>query len=515
MTMRLALRIGRLGGLLALLIAAVWLFLPTTLGGGTTYVVTHGTSMQPRFSTGDMAVLRPAESYGVGDVVAFHSAELNTTVMHRIVAREGDRFVTQGDNNSWLDPDRPSAGDVLGRLWFHIPEGGDVLAVFRTPAFLAVAALVAATVLWRLRATRGRRQRDESRRRPTAVGMPVRAQARQVAVIAGAVTLISAVGVIALFVVPATNVEQRAVQVTQQSTYGYSGTAVPGVTYPTGVIATGDPVYTELLRTLSVQFVLGLTGPDLEAQPGTARLDVSVAAPDGWSALLTSGPAATGEDGTVSASVELDVAGAAKLLQSHYDEIGNTMRGGIVTVTPVVVLDGTVQDQPVAATAPTPLQFQLDGASLSVAGNAAAVLDTSTETDVTIDEVTDHHLTVFGFLIPVGLARTALLGLFVVSALVAISAGWLGWPRSGDAVDEFLVRHAGRIVEVNSFTLGATVIDVSDPDALHLVAERLDGLVLHHIGPYGHLFAVQDADTTYCHMVSQRAPADSLFSPSS
>jgi hypothetical protein len=64
------------------------------------------------------------------------------------------------------------------------------------------------------------------------------------------------------------------------------------------------------------------------------------------------------------------------------------------------------------------------------------------------------------------------------------------------------MRHAGRIVEVNSFTLGATVIDVSDPDALHLVAERLDGLVLHHIGPYGHLFAVQDADTTYCHMVS-------------
>jgi signal peptidase I len=502
MTTRLALRVGRLGGLLALLLTAAWLFLPTALGGATTYVTTHGISMQPRFSSGDMAVLRPAETYTVGDIVAFHSVELNTTVMHRIIAREGDRFVTQGDNNSWIDPDRPSAGEVLGRLWFRIPEGGDVVAVFRTPALLALAALAGATLLWRLRAARGRPRRDEPRGRMPAVGMPVRARARQVAAVSGAVALICAAAGAALFVLPVTDVEQQTVQVTQRGTYDYSGTAKPGVTYPDGVIVTGDPVYTELLRTLTVQFALDATGPGLDSLRGAARLDVSVAASDGWTAPLGSGPAGSLEGGTLSASVALDLAGAANLLARHHKEIGTAVGAATVIATPVVELTGTLRGKPFAATAPPPLRLALDASALRLAGDPAKVLESSTVTDVTVDQVTDHHVTVFGASIPVGFARTAVLSLLVLSVLGGATAVWLGWPHSADAVDEFLVRHSGRIVEVNSFTLGATVVDLTDPEALHLVAERLDGLVLHHVGPYGHLFAVQDADTTYCHMVS-------------
>jgi signal peptidase I len=502
MTTHLALRVGRLGGLLALLLTAAWLFLPTALGGATTYVATHGASMHPRFSSGDLAVLRPAETYAVGDVVAFHSVELNTTVMHRIFAREGDRFVTQGDNNSWIDPDRPSVGEVLGRLWFRIPEGGDVVAVVRTPALLTFAALAGAVLLWRLRAARGLPRRDELRRRIPAVAMPVRARARQVAAAAGALALLCAAGGAALFVLPATDVEEQTLQVTQQGAYTYGGTATRGVTYPDGVIETGDPVYTALLRTLTVQIALDVTGPGLDSLRGAARLDVSVAAPDGWTAPLGSGPAASVEGGSLSASVAVDLARAVDLMKRHHEEIGTTAGGAIVRVTPVVELAGTLQGQPFTATAPPPLRLDLDASALRLAGDPAEVLESSTVTDLTIEQVTDHHVTVFGASVPVGLARTVVLSLLVVAALVAGGAVWLGWPRSGSTVDEFLVRHAGRIVEVNSFTLGATVIDVTDPDALHLVAERLDGLVLHHIGPYGHLFAVQDADTTYCHMVT-------------
>ena len=39
--------------------------------------------------TGDLAVLRPADDYEVGDVVAYRSDGLDTTVMHRIVERDG------------------------------------------------------------------------------------------------------------------------------------------------------------------------------------------------------------------------------------------------------------------------------------------------------------------------------------------------------------------------------------------------------------------------------------------
>lgn len=501
MTTRSALRVFRLGGLLALVLTVVWLFWPAGLGGGTTYVSTHGVSMQPGFETGDLAVLRPAGAYAVGDVIAFRSTELGTTVMHRIIAREGDRFVTQGDNNSWIDPDRPSAEEVLGRLWFRIPGGGRVAAVFGTPALLALGAATGAVLLWRRRSPSGRRERDQGGKRIHTVPATVRSRARQVAIVSGALALVCAAGSGALLLLPATDVDQQTVQVTQQGTYAYEGTATPGVTYATGTISTGDPIYIALLQSLTVQFDLGVTAPGLDSLEGSARLEVTLAAADGWTAPLDGGSSAAVADGGLSATVALDPAAATALLARHHAEIGTPPGGATIVVTPVVQVAGTVRGDAFELGTPTPLRLALDPSALRLAGAPEEVLQSATVTDLTVDRVTPHHVAVFGSLVSVGLARTVVTGLLVLTALTAAGAAWLGWPRAESTVDDFLVRHAGRLVEVNSFTLGATVIDVTDPEALHMVAERLDGLVLHHSGPYGHLFAVQDADTTYCYMV--------------
>ena len=63
--------------------------------------------------------------------------------------------------------------------------------------------------------------------------------------------------------------------------------------------------------------------------------------------------------------------------------------------------------------------------------------------------------------------------------------------------DEFVVKHADRILPVAAFDPGPTVIDVSDPAALRKVAERFDTLVLHHAGDDEDVFAVRDVDATY------------------
>ena len=72
--------------------------LPTGVGGGTSYVTTFGASMEPMFRAGDLAVVRSAAGYDVGDVVAYQSPTLRRIVLHRIVGRQGDRFTFQGDN---------------------------------------------------------------------------------------------------------------------------------------------------------------------------------------------------------------------------------------------------------------------------------------------------------------------------------------------------------------------------------------------------------------------------------
>ena len=43
--------------------------------------------MEPGFHAGDLAILRTADRYAVGDVVAYRSPILNTVVMHRSCPR--------------------------------------------------------------------------------------------------------------------------------------------------------------------------------------------------------------------------------------------------------------------------------------------------------------------------------------------------------------------------------------------------------------------------------------------
>ena len=116
-------------------LGAVWFFLaPPALGGGTTYVITDGVSMQPRFHTGDLALVRPASDYRVGDIVAYRSRQLHVTVLHRIVAVTADgRYIFRGDNNSWRDPERVTRAQLIGALWFAVPGMGGRLQQLRSP----------------------------------------------------------------------------------------------------------------------------------------------------------------------------------------------------------------------------------------------------------------------------------------------------------------------------------------------------------------------------------------------
>ena len=121
-------RSGLITAVIIALAAAAWLFLaPTRIGGSTTYVVTSGVSMEPRFHTGDLAIVRQAAHYRVGMVVAYHSSLLKVVVLHRIVAIHDGRYTFKGDNNNFLDPVHPTRSQIIGALWVRVPHGGRIL----------------------------------------------------------------------------------------------------------------------------------------------------------------------------------------------------------------------------------------------------------------------------------------------------------------------------------------------------------------------------------------------------
>ncbi|WP_051515887.1 signal peptidase I [Candidatus Blastococcus massiliensis] len=502
--MNAAARAASTSAVIALALAAAWFFWPVQLGGATTYVSTYGISMEPGFSTGDLAVLRPADSYEVGDVVAYHSEILDTKVMHRIVDVDGDRFVLQGDNNDWLDEDRPTADELLGKLFRQVPQGGRMLDAITSPWSLG---LIAAVVLGlfgtsdTVRRARGRRRGRHAPRRTSPVAavsfsMPTRAQARQVAIVSGAVALLAAVAGAALLALPTTTTETRTLQVAQEGRFAYTGTAAPGTTYPTGAIATGDPIYTRLVDDLAVSFEQVVSAPGLDAVEGVVRLDLSVATADGWSAPLGDSPAVAVEDGAATATVPIDPDLARAAVDRHNAEIGGSAGTATIIVTPVVEITGVVQGAAFTAEEVPALTFAMDPTALRPP-TSESTFEPNAQVAVPVDEVVARSFTLLGIDLPIDAARLIVLAVLVVAAVVTAATGWIGRPRSGDAADEFAVRNAARILPVAGLSTGPHVVDVSDADALRRVAERFDGLVLHHAGPEGQTFAVQDAETTY------------------
>jgi len=131
----------------AILACAWFLLAPPQLGGSTRFASTVGTSMEPMFDQGDLAVARPASSYRAGDIVLYQSEVLNRPVLHRILVVQDGHYFFKGDNNDFVDPGYATRGDLLGKLWFRVPRAGGILSWFGRPTHASLIAAGAALVL--------------------------------------------------------------------------------------------------------------------------------------------------------------------------------------------------------------------------------------------------------------------------------------------------------------------------------------------------------------------------------
>jgi signal peptidase I len=143
----------------------VWFAWPASFGGRLGLVLVAGTSMEPTYKLGDVAITWKGQP-GEGDVVLYlvpDGVARGQPVIHRIVGGSPDAWIVQGDNNALPDEWMPATGDVLGVAVVRIPIGGRVLWMLRSP--LAVAALAGTAValwMWPEAARRGRHLRIEN-----------------------------------------------------------------------------------------------------------------------------------------------------------------------------------------------------------------------------------------------------------------------------------------------------------------------------------------------------------------
>ena len=105
------------------------------IGGSTRYVVTNGDSMEPLFHSGDLALVRPAGQYKVGDIVAYWSTLLHTVVLHRIV-RDRWQHTTPSRviTTTSSIPPIPRAPSCSANCGCTCPGGGVWLDALHSPA---------------------------------------------------------------------------------------------------------------------------------------------------------------------------------------------------------------------------------------------------------------------------------------------------------------------------------------------------------------------------------------------
>jgi signal peptidase I len=510
------------GATLLLLVVLAWVYLaPTQIGGSTSYVVTSGTSMEPRFHTGDLVLLRPADEYRVGEIVAYHSTAWHMVVMHRIVGRDGNRYVFKGDNNSFIDPDYPDRSALIGRLWIHIPHAGVVLYWLHTPAIAAVL-LGGVAALLLLDGARRRRRRDRRRRGGAKRGAPAKAAPAMTGlrtvtllhineVLAGVTAAV--VAFLALSLVAFTAPTNKTVSVshayTQSASFGYEAHAPSGPVYPDGTVRTGAPIFTQLVQRIAftVAYRFGTAAP---AQlKGTIGLTSSLASSTGWSHTVQLGRFKRFVGDRARARLIVDLPELQGLTDQVTAQTGGAVGGQYtLTITPQVHVTGTLAGQPVSTGFTPGLSFLLGGLQLVPGGastDSAAQsegtqgLDQSTTGSVATSATTQNTLGIGGVELPVAILR------WIALAGVALAGGGallaLRWKRGqpADATASIHARYRHLIVSIGAMRVDPTrpSIAVTSIDALARLAERSERLILHHHRNGFDSYFVDDEGTLY------------------
>ena len=530
------LRSGLITGALLLTAGAFWLFLaPPKIGGQATYVVTSGISMEPSFHTGDLAIVRPAAHYRVGEVVAYHSSLLHVTVLHRIIAIREGRYFFKGDNNNFVDPTHPTRSALVGALWVHVPHGGVVLHWLHSPVTAAVLCGFVALLLFgtgetkRRRSRRGKRGHGSARQGRSPVTSPGHGAALGVSVrslLATAVTLAVLCAVVAGYAHtrPAVTPVRHQIHYTQQGHIDYRASAPAGPVYPSGTLTTGDPIFLHLVHRLSIKAGYRFAVQGLARLRGTQQLFLALTGPTGWTREIALSPVRHFTGAAITTPATVDLGAVQALLNQVQSATGIPSTGANVGIRMKVHVTGTVAGQPVDESFAPTAGFQLQPLELTPAASAPPASDAtpgaagaagstpSSETGftpsasgtVTSVSSVPNALHVAGHAVSYAtLTWLALAGLLLSGGVAVLLGVLLQRNRAFDEAARIRTRYGHLLVPILvGDDLGWPPVDVTSFKALARLAESTGQLILHHQADAVDTYLVNDNGTVYRYQIS-------------
>jgi signal peptidase I len=523
--MRIRFRAALLYGVVLLLVGAAWLYLaPSRIGGFTSYVVTHGVSMEPRFHSGDLALVRPADNYEIGDIVAYHSSLLHETVLHRIVAIHQGHYTFKGDNNDFVDPVHPTRGQLVGKLWLHISHGGVVLNGLHDPVVdAALCALLGLFLVWGLGATEQRRRRRRKQTSGSRQPGPSRVSLTREHDLSrafnfGALLTASAIAAAVFLVLGAfalvhsdANPSPKTTRYSQQVSFGYSAHVTPGPVYAGSVIKTGDPIVVSLVRQLALHIDYSVTGADPGTIKGTEEVVLKLSGPNGWTRRYVLTPATRFGGDHTRTHVTLDLPQLESLLSKIAGLMDTAGIGGFtVAVEPEVHINGAVSGHPIDTKFSPTLTFEPQAGQFIVGsgtpspghGGSPPEYNVTQRGGVSSPGTAPAAITVLGASAEVDTLRwIALIGLLLSGGVAVYSY----LRKRGEPFQEnahIQSRYGHLIVPIIAGEdLGWPPVDVPNIKALVRLAESGQRLILHNRSGDVDTYMVNDEGTVYRYQV--------------
>ena len=487
-------------GVLALL--GAWLcFGPSQLGGRTSYAVIVGSSMEPLLHRGDLAVIRRQETYEAGDVVLYDNKELGAKVLHRILRVEHGRYVFKGDNNGFLDTERPVDAQLVGTLWFHVPNVGLVTEWVRAPGHAALIVGLATLLALGGGAGVGATARRRRPARPAVAGNSSRPvdPAPRLVVLGGTAAAFALLAVLSVSR-PETRAETVPEAYAQQGTFDYEAAVRPSAAYPDGRVTTGDPIFLRLVPRLRVAFAYELESAAQARGRGRIGLEARLADGRGWTRVLPLAPTRGFSGTSARASGTIDLRGLERTIEQVRTLTGSAQTAYTLTVAPHVTISGRAGDEPVEATYSPALTFDLGDLRLEPKLESGdGVSPFAPREPVVGTRLAANSVALGPLALPVSTARRlSLIGLLAAALLALLTAGPL-LRRRHRSEDERIAARFGRLVlPISSRPQEwSRVTDVADVESLARLAEHYDRVVLSLEEAGGTSYLVEESGTVY------------------
>jgi len=533
-------RLLRLSTLLLLTpLLALWLaFAPTQVGGPAAYVIVNGNSMEPLYHRGDLVILLEQSDYQVGDIVTYRHPQIGP-VIHRIIGRDGPRYVFKGDNNDFVDTAHPARDELLGSYWLSVPKVGLASLWLADPQHLPF--VLGGLVLLLLGGGAGgaaRRRRAprrsglmvpaqwtsalEEREPPAAEAPPApekpEAPARErsgtlafrAAVVAAALAAVAiSAGIVALSAAakPETLTLNVPGAYTLAGSFAYSARVPRSAVYPSGRIATGDPIFVRIVPRIRFALDYRFTSRFPHGVRGTAAFDAVVGTPQGWQRTLRLAPSRpfAGDEGRIVADVDLRE--LRRVVDRFQALTGISQSTYTLTLAPKLRLEGgvagTVLKTSFAPTATLTLdEFQLSVAEPQTLGDGPAPDPLSTSLSGSVDRTVPNEVGLGPTSVSVDSARRVGGLVALVAALAALLAGAAAFlTRRAEREDEHaqIERELGDwIVPIASGIVPTSpVLEVEDMDSLVQIAEHYERMILRERTETGFAYLVDEGGSVY------------------